>query len=170
MKMKLDEGKNPQFYALGRVFRLLMDAAKERGANQADYQNAMLNPANSLAYGMKAVLSAHKLTPEINDIVAMLLEDVELDTLIEYSNRTIPQDLKFAWQLGYENGSKYSFSKSKLEAIRKEKKLTQKQLAELVGCTQKDISRWETKIVKPGIDKLKMLSTALECEVNDLVD
>lgn len=39
--------------------------------------------------------------------------------------------------------------------------LTQKQLADLVGCNQKDISRWETGDRKPTIESLLKLSKAL---------
>ena len=168
--MDLNESLNSQFYALGRAFRLLMETAKGGRANQADYQNALLNPVAGLAISMRAILSVHKLTPEIDKLVAMLLENVEESTLIEYSNRSIPKDLQLAWQVGYENGTIYSFSKSKLEAVRKSKNLTQKELADLVGCSQKDISRWENKIVRPGMDKIKQLSVALRCNTDDIID
>lgn len=39
--------------------------------------------------------------------------------------------------------------------------LTQKQLADLVGCNQKDISRWESGDRKPTIESLVKLSKAL---------
>ena len=39
--------------------------------------------------------------------------------------------------------------------------LTQKQLADLVGCNQKDISRWESGDRKPTIESLMKLSKAL---------
>lgn len=46
--------------------------------------------------------------------------------------------------------------------------LTQKQLADLVGCNQKDISRWETGDRKPTIDSLMKLSKALNLPLEEI--
>lgn len=47
--------------------------------------------------------------------------------------------------------------------------LTQAQLAERIGCTQKDVSRWERGMYKPGIDKLVRMAEAIGCTVDELV-
>lgn len=53
--------------------------------------------------------------------------------------------------------------------MRKEKGLTQEQLGEKMGVTNKTISRWETGKYMPDIDKLQDLSAALEISVNELL-
>ena len=47
--------------------------------------------------------------------------------------------------------------------------LTQAQLAQKVGCTQKDISRWEHGTHKPGAVYLIKLAAALDCNAADLM-
>ena len=56
-----------------------------------------------------------------------------------------------------------------IKTVRKAKGMTQVQLAEKVGCTQKDISRWESGERTPNTASLKKLSQALGCSMDDLV-
>ena len=58
---------------------------------------------------------------------------------------------------------------STLARMRHERGLTQGKLAAMVGCYVKDISRWETGVVKPGIDSLVKLAAALGCSIEDLL-
>ena len=57
----------------------------------------------------------------------------------------------------------------KLKQARQAAGLTQAQLAERIGCLQKDISRWEAGIHEPGALTLKKMATALGCSMDDLV-
>ncbi len=52
---------------------------------------------------------------------------------------------------------------------RKEKKLTQENLAEKIGVTSKTISRWENGNYMPDISLLKPLSEELGVTLNDLI-
>ncbi len=56
-----------------------------------------------------------------------------------------------------------------IKALRKEKNLTQKELAEILCCTDKAISRWETGRGIPEVSFLIPLSKALEVSVNELL-
>lgn len=56
-----------------------------------------------------------------------------------------------------------------IRALRKEKNLTQKDLAEILQCTDKAISRWETGRGIPEISFLIPLSKALGISVNELL-
>lgn len=56
----------------------------------------------------------------------------------------------------------------KLREARKAAGLTQAQLAERVGCTQKDIARWESGR-EPKALTLKKLAQALGSNMDDLV-
>lgn len=47
--------------------------------------------------------------------------------------------------------------------------ITQSQLAEKIGVTQKDISRWESKLRNPKLVNLKKIANALEISINDLI-
>ena len=52
---------------------------------------------------------------------------------------------------------------------RKDKKLTQKELAEKLSITDRAISKWERGICCPDISILKELSSILEVSVNELL-
>ena len=54
--------------------------------------------------------------------------------------------------------------------LRKEKKLTQEQLAEKLGVSQKSVSRWETGKNMPDISLLQILSSELGITVSELLD
>lgn len=57
---------------------------------------------------------------------------------------------------------------SPLARIRMDRGLTQGQLADKIGCRQKDVSRWESG-TKPGVDYLVKISAALGCSIDDLL-
>lgn len=57
----------------------------------------------------------------------------------------------------------------KLKAARLRAGLTQSQLAAATGCAQKDISRWESGVVEPGVLTARKLAAALNCKLDDIV-
>lgn len=56
----------------------------------------------------------------------------------------------------------------KLKEARRAAGMTQAQLAERIGCLQKDISRYESGR-EPGALTLKKIAIALGCSMDDLV-
>ncbi len=54
-------------------------------------------------------------------------------------------------------------------SIRKERRLTQQQLAELLGVQQRVISRWETGVAKPRLNHIVQLAKVLEVSLDRLV-
>ena len=56
-----------------------------------------------------------------------------------------------------------------IKELRTQKKLTQKGLAEKLGCSDKAISRWETGKGFPDVTYLLDLSEILEVNVNELL-
>lgn len=56
-----------------------------------------------------------------------------------------------------------------LSQIRKQRRLTQQQLAEFVDVQQRVISRWETGAVKPHLDHAIKLARVLEVSLDQLV-
>ena len=57
----------------------------------------------------------------------------------------------------------------KLKAARLAAGMTQGQLAEKVGCSQREISLWENGRREPVASTLKKLAVALGCSMDDLV-
>lgn len=56
-----------------------------------------------------------------------------------------------------------------VKEMRKKRGLTQKQLAELLGVKQQNISDWERGERSPSVKNLKKLSEILNCQIDDLV-
>ena len=56
----------------------------------------------------------------------------------------------------------------KIAKIRKEKSITQKELAQLVGTTQQQVAKIEKELVDPKLSTLIRISLALRCELEDL--
>ena len=54
-------------------------------------------------------------------------------------------------------------------AMRKQQGITQEQLGESLGVTNKTVSRWETGKYMPDIDKLQELSAILGISINELL-
>ena len=57
----------------------------------------------------------------------------------------------------------------KLKQARQRAGMTQAQLAEAIGCKQKDVSRWEAGQIEPGVLTVKKMAQALGCSMDDLV-
>ena len=57
-----------------------------------------------------------------------------------------------------------------IQKLRKEKNMTQVQLAELLGVTDRAISKWETGKGFPDVSVLKPLAAALGTSVTELLD
>lgn len=57
----------------------------------------------------------------------------------------------------------------RLKEKRKALGLTQAELAERIGCTQKDVARWESGVREPRLTALKKLAEALGCKVDDII-
>lgn len=57
---------------------------------------------------------------------------------------------------------------SPLARLRMKCGLTQGQLADMIGCRQKDVSRWESG-TKPGAAYLIKISDALECSIDEIL-
>ena len=56
-----------------------------------------------------------------------------------------------------------------IAALRKEKGLTQEQLGEKLGVTNKTISRWENGNYMPNVEMLSLLSKEFDVSINELI-
>ncbi len=57
---------------------------------------------------------------------------------------------------------------SPIKRMREAYRLTQKQLADLIGCAQKDISRYETGTRNPGAETIEKLARVFNCTMEEL--
>ena len=57
----------------------------------------------------------------------------------------------------------------KLKQLRKNKKLTQQQLADIFKVNQQTIARWESSITEPSITQLKQLAVFFKITIDDLL-
>ena len=93
-------------YRLGQLYRALTDAIRQRGANEAEYQNALRRP---LAEITKAIRLAHQLgvmTKELNDFCASVLDNVSQEEIeAEHSGACLTYQEQGTFSLGY---AKYS--------------------------------------------------------------
>lgn len=62
-----------------------------------------------------------------------------------------------------------TFFTDKLKALRKEKKLTQKELAEKIGIKQNSYSDWETGKNEPNLENIVKLSKILDTTTDELL-
>jgi len=60
------------------------------------------------------------------------------------------------------------FSKNLIH-LRKERKMTQSELAELTGISKRMVAYYETEAVKPPIDKIGVIAKVLNVSINDLL-
>lgn len=58
----------------------------------------------------------------------------------------------------------------KLKYLRKEKGISQEELAQVIHVTRQSISKWETGTAYPDIDKMKILSEFYKISLDDLMD
>ena len=55
-----------------------------------------------------------------------------------------------------------------IEHMRKQRNMTQSELAQLLGVSQANISQWETGEAMPRADKVRELAKILKCSIDDL--
>lgn len=67
------------------------------------------------------------------------------------------------------NNKDYDFG-TFIHESRKEINMSQSKLASLMGVTNKAVSKWETGVSKPGVDKLVELSKILSINLEELID
>lgn len=64
----------------------------------------------------------------------------------------------------------YDYDMVLLEGGKKEKQLTQKQFAELLGVNDRSVSRWETGYCMPDLSLLQVISEELEVSISELLN
>ncbi|HJG30009.1 MAG TPA: helix-turn-helix transcriptional regulator, partial [Collinsella ihuae] len=60
--------------------------------------------------------------------------------------------------------------KNTLARLRRERGLTQEELARRLYITRQAVSRWETGATEPGIDMIKLIARELDVPITELLD
>lgn len=90
----------------------------------------------------------------------MIPADLDLWVLEQFTD---PSE-KEAWEHATENMCENMIRTERIKAG-----LTQTQLAEKIGVTQNEVSRWETGERNPKLDKLKKIADALNVPITELI-
>lgn len=113
------------------------------------FEAAGFNPFEGFALIHQEAMQRGVITAEATRVISEALYDVQP---VEDGYRA-PLPLVGSWQLGYYlalSGKPLPSGAPDIAALRKAKGLTQAQLAEMVGCDQAIISRWEHKQSTPS--------------------
>ena len=156
-----------ELYVIGRLFRILMDASRDRGANRAELENATHNPMAAIGTAYTRLIKLHKLTPDLEKKINVLLEPIDPDDM--NFNCSPSLEMQSSFMAGYEIGDRGLFKISQIAKRRKDAAMTQSELAQKIGVSQKDISRWENGVVNPSVQSLKQLAIALNSKVDDII-
>lgn len=103
-----------------------------------------------------------KRIPEID--LLMALAELSID---EFSNDPLGELYIHSFSVAMNESA--SVGKN-IVKMRKAQSLSQLVLSEKIGCTQKDVSRWETGKRYPTAESLQKISDALGCKVDDLMN
>lgn len=150
----------PQAYAIGQIYKVITDACP-----QAEIPNPEMFPMRTYTMAILRLNQNRKSTSQIQKMIAELSDKIELEDWEKLFDVALPLELQGAFLMGYQKG----VDKTRIAVIRKQNCLTQTELAKIAGVSQKDISRWERGEVKPNVENLKKLASALQCSIDDIV-
>ena len=149
-----------QVYAIGQIYKVITEVCP-----QAEIPDPEMRPLRTYTMAILRLQQNRKSTSRIEKILSELSDQINVEDWEGIFDTPVSVDLKGAFYFGYYRG----VEKTKLAAMRKAKDMTQSQVAEKVGTTQKDISRWEQGKIQPGAENLKKLANVYDCKVDDLI-
>lgn len=149
-------------YNLGKAYALAEKNLPDILGSEGKKTIASTAPMRSLGEIMRLLLSNHALTPQLDEQLQELLNDVDEDTPSHISI-----EMQGKWWAGYYSAK--SPTQKGIKAMLKKSGMSQKELAESLNVTQKDVSRWATGNVAPRADKLSEISKILNCSIDDLI-
>lgn len=157
-----------EVYILGQAFRIVVDLAKPNGASASDLSMGEIFPYKGYTIMFMSAVKQRKITAKIDKVLAKLMNQIDEERLSVLFEQPTPMELRMDWHKGYMDAPNL-LKDSKLKTKRIELKMSQEELAQKIGCSQKDISRWENNTVTPSADSLKALADALKCKVDDII-
>jgi DNA-binding XRE family transcriptional regulator len=150
----------PQVVAIGQIYKVITEVCR-----QAEIPDPDMRPMRTYTMAIMRLQQNRKSTPRLEKTLSELSDKINLEDWEGIFDTAIPLELRNAFYTGYYKGA----DKSRLAAMRKRNRMTQTELAKATGVSQKDVSRWENGEIKPGVESLKKLASALECNIDDLI-
>ena len=161
-------------YAYGYIARHLEIKGNQVLKSPINFEMACAQPNVGLAIAHRQLIICHELTDGIQAQLGQLLAQVTYSP--DAPDERLSLQEQGIWQQGYYRAlsgnpmlTDDELTKG-IRAARKSKGLTQSQLGEKMGCTQVEISRWETGQAKPSSEVLERMAQALECSVDRLIE
>ena len=150
-------------YVFGWVygkFELAVRKKSKRGLEGITDPSA--RPLSASALAIQKANTLHAITPEIDKEIAEAYSHI---TYIDDEEKVLPLEKQGTWFMGYHHalaGMPLNLPDGiDIEAKRRALHLSQAQLAEMVGVTQAQISRWETGQDQPSKENAEKLKSAL---------
>lgn len=145
-------------YVWGTIDKALGDTYDKTGEK---FESACKDAYMAVFEINEAAFEAHALTEPIKDIIGDCFWEIGVEQL--HDRAPLDAERTAMWQLGvyHARAGRPITPKWNIADARKEKGMTQAQLAEAVGVDQAVISKWESGKVKPNEESMKKLREAL---------
>ena len=158
---------------------------KQVGIGTLSFDRAMVRPAKEL-YALLLRPDIMRFLDDRKPCESKIRALIDTDAT-EENEDIIPAALQSSWCIGRyhaASGSEPHFTadgetigapkkkpdeKATMQALRKMAGLTQKEAAKKMGCTQVEISLWETGKRAPTVETIKRLAQLYQCAVDDLI-
>lgn len=161
--MTRDEKWGKVWFAIEKIYTAARgDSGKQKILNEQ--RNFSLHPTEvffSLFQSIQPECAMKNIPMDI------LFEAVSTLDKNEYTNTPLSEEYLYAYMVALHNDAESNGDK--IIRARNAAGLTQAQLADKIGCTQKDISRWETGTRNPSAEYLKKIAAVCNCFVDDLI-
>lgn len=154
-------------YMYGWVFGRLETALEAVGTYDRTgfkMEQAAMRPMTGNALILAAAAREHLLKGELDRQIASALNEISADDLpSDAVEPVVPEELQGSWMLGRYQGATGRFKTSyDIAGKRKDKGLSQAELARQLGTTQSAISRWENGTVQPSAESLEKIKEILD--------
>lgn len=163
---------HPQVVNMGRIYRVLWDVSRNYSKSLKSADMACVRPwlempkANIVAFSRGLGTKHRRMLSAITTLYNTL--DIDDQSMLQ-SLDTLPLELQNSFMMGYFLGLRGVAFPSHITYYRNLLGETQKQLAEAIGATQAEISRWENGEVNPRTETLEAMAEHFGCSVDDLL-
>ena len=153
-------------FKLGQIYQSLLYVLNDDGRDIYPHSDVMPFKSFMMVLTKAMPLGIPK---KLDGEIGKFMNDIDANDVDELMNTPAPMGVRLSWTKGI---MKYKdlFKTHPIKKQRKKLKLTQEELAEKIGVSQKDISRWENYMHKPSQDSLQKLAKALDCTVDDIIE
>lgn len=163
--------ENNTIQNLGKLYRLLDKACNPDRVNQADLDNATKFPVRGVMMKITLAHKLHKMTPELDNACAYVLNDVDLeDVNNSFALKALPLQQQGMFQIGYMSPDYKTLGVSavKIKAARENAGLTIRALAEKTGLSTATIQYAESGKAVPRVRTLEKIANACGVAIADL--